>query len=128
MGRAAFTDGDKYNKMLAERRVKQVESVLRRQGFSEWQLKSTWLGYETPQLTREIADSYEINPQEYKQDLFNLNQSVVLFITPPAQYFPGVVDAMANEIDKKNPTTVPAKKTAPTPPKKPVLPPADVHR
>ena len=128
MGRAAFTDGDKDNKMLAERRVKQVESVLRRQGFSEWQLKSTWLGYETPQLTREIADSYEINPQEYKQNLFNLNQSVVLFITPPGQYFPGVVDAMANEIDKENPTAVPAKKTAPTRPKKTVLPPADVHR
>ena len=65
--------------------MKQVESVLRKQGFSEWQLKSTWFGYETPQLTREIADSYEVNPQEYKEDLFHLNQSVVLFITPPGR-------------------------------------------
>ena len=50
MGRASFTAGNGPNKTLSERRVKQVESVLRKQGFSEWQLKSTWFGYEAPQL------------------------------------------------------------------------------
>ena len=49
-----------------------------------------------PSLTREIADSYEMNPQEYKEDLFQLNQSVVLFITPPGEYV-----SRRNECDGK---------------------------
>ena len=121
IGRASLIGGAGYNKELSERRVKQVESLLKKQGFSEWQLKANWLGYEAPQLSREIADSYKIDSQEYKADLFNLNQSVVLFITPPGQYFPGVLDTMSKEVGKKDPAVVAEKKPLSPSSKKPVI-------
>jgi len=120
IGRASYIGGAGYNKQLSERRVKQVESILRKRGMSEWQVKSTWLGFEAPQLTREIADSYKIDPQEYKADLFNLNQSVVLFINPPGEYFPGVLDTMEKEIKKQPSTEVSGNKTGPISSTKPV--------
>lgn len=128
IGRASVIGGPGYNKELSERRVKQVEAWLKKQGFSEWQLKATWLGYEAPQLSREIADSYKIDPEEYKGDLFNLNQSVVLFVTPPGQYFPGVLDTMSREVGKEDSAAVTTKQPAPTPMKETVLPPAVVQR
>src|SRR5262245_8745548 len=83
MGRASFIGGKGYNKELSGRRVRQVEKILRSCGLSEHQIKASWLGYEAPQLTTEIANSYRIDPKEYKSDLFSLNQSVVLFTNTP---------------------------------------------
>lgn len=100
LGRASFIGGQGYNKELSGRRVRQVEAILRRSGLSEYQLKSSWLGYEAPQLTREIADTYGIDPKEYKEDLFALNQSVVLFTSAPGQYFPGVVNTMEKLVEE----------------------------
>jgi outer membrane protein OmpA-like peptidoglycan-associated protein len=128
IGRASFIGGPGYNKELSERRVKQVELWLKKQGFSEWQLKPTWLGYEAPQLSREIADSYKIDPLDYKSDLFNLNQSVVLFVSPPEQYFPGVLDTMTKEVGKRESATVTTERAAPPPTRNTVLPPAGVQR
>lgn len=106
MGRASFIGGKGYNKELSGRRVRQVEKILRSCGLAEHQIKASWLGYEAPQLTMAIADSYQIDPKEYKADLFNLNQSVVLFTNSPGQYFPGVVNTMEKELEgKKGPRT-----------------------
>jgi len=101
MGRASFIGGKGYNKELSGRRVRQVEKILRSCGLSEHQLKASWLGYEAPQLTMKIANSYEIDPKEYKSDLFSLNQSVVLFTSTPGQYFPGVVNTMEKALEEK---------------------------
>jgi outer membrane protein OmpA-like peptidoglycan-associated protein len=128
IGRASYIGGAGYNKELSERRVKQVEGILRKRGLSNWQLKSTWLGFEAPQLTRDIADSYKIDPQEYKADLFNLNQSVVLFINPPGEYFPGVVDTMEKEIKKQSSAEVSVNKTGSISPTKPASPSARTVR
>jgi outer membrane protein OmpA-like peptidoglycan-associated protein len=114
MGRASFIGWYGYNKELSGRRVRHVERVLRRCGLSEHQIRSSWLGYEAPQLTREIADSYEIDPREYKEDLFNLNQSVVLFTNAPGQYFPGVINTMEKVVsEEKKPVSKQEKKSPP---------------
>lgn len=111
MGRASFIGGSGYNKELSGRRVRQVEKILRSCGIGEHQIKASWLGYEAPQLTMAIADTYQIDPKEYKADLFSLNQSVVLFTNSPGQYFPGVVNTMEKELKgKKGPGTIPAAK------------------
>jgi outer membrane protein OmpA-like peptidoglycan-associated protein len=101
MGRASLIGGSGYNKELSGRRVRQVEKILRSCGLAEHQIKASWLGYEAPQLTQEIANSYQIDPNEYKNDLFNLNQSVVMFTNSPGQYFPGVVNTMEKALDEK---------------------------
>jgi outer membrane protein OmpA-like peptidoglycan-associated protein len=101
LGRASFVGTHLYNKHLSARRVRQVEAVLKKGGFPEQQIKSSWLGYEAPQLTRSIADAYEVDPKEYKDDLFALNQSVVLFTTTPQQYFPGVVSTMKKVMEQQ---------------------------
>ena len=101
MGRASFIGGKGYNKELSGRRVRQVEHILRACGIAEHQIKASWLGFEAPQLTMEIANSYQIDPKEYKGDLFNLNQSVVLFTNTPGQYFPGVVNTMEKALERK---------------------------
>jgi outer membrane protein OmpA-like peptidoglycan-associated protein len=112
LGRASFIGGLVYNKELSGRRVRQVEALLKKSGLSEYQIKSSWLGYEAPQLTREIADSYSIDPKEYKSDLFALNQSVVLFTNAPGQYFPGVVNTMEKAIEtQKAPKSKPESKS-----------------
>jgi outer membrane protein OmpA-like peptidoglycan-associated protein len=103
LGRASFIGGLEYNKELSGRRVRQVERVLHTAGMSEYQIKSSWLGYEAPQLTREIAETYQIDPKEYKGDLFNLNQSVVLFTNSPGQFFPGVVNTMEKVVQGAKP-------------------------
>jgi len=107
MGRASFIGGKGYNRELSGRRVRQVEKILRSCGLSEYQIKASWLGYEAPQLTMEIANSYQIDPKEYKGDLFSLNQSVVLFINTPGQYFPGVVNTMEKALEEKKGSTSP---------------------
>jgi len=109
MGRASFIGGNEYNKDLSGRRVRQVEKILRSCGLSEHQIKASWLGYEAPQLTVEIATSYQIDPKEYKSDLFSLNQSVVLFTSAPGQYFPGVVNTMEKALEEKKGSTSPDK-------------------
>jgi hypothetical protein len=81
--------------------VRQVEKILRSSGLQEHQIKASWLGYEAPQLTMEIAKSYQIDPKEFKSDLFSLNQSVVLFTNTPGDYFPGVVNTMEKALDEK---------------------------
>lgn len=101
MGRASFIGGKGYNKELSGRRVRQVEKILRSCGLSEYQIKASWLGYEAPQLTMEIANSYQIDPREYNSDLFSLNQSVVLFTSTPGQYFPGVINTMEKALEEK---------------------------
>jgi outer membrane protein OmpA-like peptidoglycan-associated protein len=101
MGRASLIGGSGYNKELSGRRVRQIEKILRSCGLAEHQIKASWLGYEAPQLTQEIADSYHIDPKEYKGDLFSLNQSVVMFTNSPGQYFPGVVNTMEKALDEK---------------------------
>ncbi|MSO21974.1 MAG: hypothetical protein EXQ58_01705 [Acidobacteria bacterium] len=101
MGRASFIGGSGYNKELSGRRVRQVEKILRSCGLSEYQIKASWLGYEAPQLTMEVASSYQIDPKEYKSDLFSLNQSVVLFTSTPGQYFPGVVNTLEKALEDK---------------------------
>jgi outer membrane protein OmpA-like peptidoglycan-associated protein len=110
MGRASFIGSKGYNKELSGRRVRQVERVLRSTGLSEYQIKSSWLGYEAPQLTTEIADSYQIDPKEYGSDLFNLNQSVVVFTNSPGEYFPGVVNTLEKALEEKKDSTTPGKK------------------
>ncbi|MGH9428087.1 MAG: OmpA family protein [Terriglobia bacterium] len=107
MGRASFIGSKGYNKELSGRRVRQVEKILRNAGLSEHQIKASWLGYEAPQLTKEIADSYQIDPNEFKSDLFCLNQSVVLFTNIPGQYFPGVVNTMEKTLEEKKRATTP---------------------
>jgi outer membrane protein OmpA-like peptidoglycan-associated protein len=101
VGRASLIGSHVYNKDLSARRVRQVEAILKRCALPEQQVKSSWLGYEAPQLTREIADTYEIDPTEYKEDLFALNQSVVLFTSTPHQYFPGVVNTMKKAMEQQ---------------------------
>ncbi|MCI0625195.1 MAG: OmpA family protein [Acidobacteria bacterium] len=110
MGRASFIGGHGYNKELSGRRVKRVEAILRQSRISEFQIKASWLGYEAPQLTHEIAASYQIDPKEYKGDLFNLNQSVVLFTNTPGEYFPGVVNTMEKALQEKKDSTTPSRK------------------
>ncbi|MBM3802591.1 MAG: hypothetical protein FJW26_09830 [Acidimicrobiia bacterium] len=107
MGRASFIGGSGYNKELSGRRVRQVEKILRKHGLSEHQIKASWLGYEAPQLTFDIAKSYEIDPKEYGTDLFNLNQSVVLFTNTPGQYFPAVVNTMEKTLEENKGSTSP---------------------
>jgi outer membrane protein OmpA-like peptidoglycan-associated protein len=109
VGRASYIGGAGYNKELSGRRVKRVKEVFRKYGLSEEQLKPFWLGFEAPQLNRELADLYNINPEEYNEDLFNLNQSVVVYTYTPAEYFPGVVSAMRDRIQQKNPSLPKAK-------------------
>jgi outer membrane protein OmpA-like peptidoglycan-associated protein len=101
LGRASLVGTHLYNKDLSARRVRQIEAVLKKCGFPEQQIKSFWLGYEAPQLTRDIADAYEIDPKEYKEDLFALNQSVVLFTSTPEQYFPGIVNTMKKVMEQQ---------------------------
>ena len=113
MGRASFIGGKGYNKELSGRRVRQVEKILRSCGLSAHQIKASWLGYEAPQLTTEIANSYQINPKEYKGDLFSLNQSVVLFTNTPGDYFPGVVNTMEKALEEKKGSTTPGKNEKP---------------
>jgi outer membrane protein OmpA-like peptidoglycan-associated protein len=98
LGRASFIGTQEYNQELSGRRVKQVQKILRASGLSEYQMKASWLGYQAPQLTREVADAYQIDPKEYSGDLFALNQSVVLFTNAPGQYFPGVLNTMEKAI------------------------------
>jgi hypothetical protein len=107
MGRASFIGGQGYNKELSGRRVRQVEKYLRSYGISEHQIKASWLGYEAPQLTVAIADSYQIDRKEYKSDLFNLNQSVVLFTNAPGEYFPGVVNTMEKALEEEKRSKAP---------------------
>jgi outer membrane protein OmpA-like peptidoglycan-associated protein len=107
MGRARFIGGRGYNKDLSGRRVRQVEKILRKHGLSEHQIKASWLGYEAPQLTFEIANSYQIDPTEYASDLFNLNQSVVLFTNTAGQYFPGVINTMEKTLEENKGSTPP---------------------
>ena len=99
MGRASFIGGRGYNKELSGRRVRQVEKILRGSGLSDHQIKSSWLGYEAPQLTLDIANAYGIDPKDYKSDVFSLNQSVVLFTNGQGQYFPGVVNTMQKALE-----------------------------
>jgi outer membrane protein OmpA-like peptidoglycan-associated protein len=113
MGRASFIGGKGYNKELSGRRVRQVEKILRSCGLSEHQIKASWLGYDAPQLTTEIANSYGIDPKEYKGDLFSLNQSVVLFTNTPGDYFPGVVNTMEKALQEKRKSTTPGKNGKP---------------
>jgi len=113
MGRASYIGGSGYNKELSGRRVRQVEKILHSCGLSEHQIKASWLGYEAPQLTTEIANSYRIDPKEYKGDLFSLNQSVVLFTNTPGDYFPGVVNTIEKAIEEKKESTTPDKTEKP---------------
>jgi hypothetical protein len=113
MGRASFIGGKGYNKELSGRRVRQVEKILRSCGLSEHQIKASWLGYDAPQLTTEIANSYGIDPKEYKGDLFSLNQSVVLFTNTPGDYFPGVVNTMEKALQEKRKSATPGKNGKP---------------
>ena len=113
MGRASFIGGKGYNKELSGRRVRQVEKILRSCGLAAHQIKGSWLGYEAPQLTTEIANSYQIDPKEYKGDLFSLNQSVVLFTNTPGDYFPGVVNTMEKTLEEKKGSTTPGKNEKP---------------
>src|SRR5262245_34766792 len=99
MGRASLIGGQGYNKELSGRRVRHVEKILRGSGLSDHQIKASWLGYESPQLTIDIANAYQIDPKEYKSDVFNLNQSVVLFTNSQGQYFPGVVNTMQKALE-----------------------------
>jgi outer membrane protein OmpA-like peptidoglycan-associated protein len=101
VGRASLVGTHLYNKDLSARRVRQVEAVLKNCGLPAHQIKSSWLGYEAPQLTREIADAYEIDSKEYREDLLALNQSVVLFTSTPQQYFPGVVNTMKKVMEQQ---------------------------
>jgi len=109
VGRASYIGGAGYNKELSGRRVKAVKEIFRRYGLSEEQVKPYWLGFEAPQLTRELADLYNINPEEYQEDLFNLNQSVVMYTYTPGEYFPGVVSDMRDRLQQKQPSTAKAK-------------------
>jgi outer membrane protein OmpA-like peptidoglycan-associated protein len=113
MGRASFIGGKGYNKELSGRRVRQVEKILLSCGLSAHQIKASWLGYEAPQLTTEIANSYKIDPKEYKGDLFSLNQSVVLFTNTPGDYFPGVVNTLEKALEDKKSSTTPGKNEKP---------------
>jgi len=113
MGRASFIGGKGYNKELSGRRVRQVEKILLGCGLSEHQIKASWLGYEAPQLTTDVANSYGIDPEEYRGDLFSLNQSVVLFTNRPGDYFPGVVNTMEKALEEKERSTTPGKNEKP---------------
>jgi outer membrane protein OmpA-like peptidoglycan-associated protein len=109
VGRASYIGGAGYNKELSGRRVKRVKEVFRKYGLSEEQLKPFWLGFEAPQLNRELADLYNIDPEDYNEDLFNLNQSVVMYTYTPGEYFPGVVSAMRDRIQQKKPSLTKAR-------------------
>ena len=108
MGRASLIGGKGYNKDLSGRRVRQVEKILRGSGLSDHQIKASWLGYESPQLTVDVANAYGIDPKEYKSDVFNLNQSVVLFTNGQGEYFPGVVNTMQKALENDTRSKYPA--------------------
>jgi len=107
MGRASNIGSTRHDKELAGRRVTQVEKILRSFGLSEFQIRASWSGYEVPQLTLETANSYQIDPAEYKGDSFSLNQSVVLFTNPPGQdHFPGIMNTLQKALGDLKGTTI----------------------
>ena len=106
VGRASRIGGVGYNKVLSGRRVKTVTRILKKAGVREEQIKSLWIGFEAPQLTRALADLYKIDPKEYKSDLFQLNQSVVLCTSASGAFFPTVLSSMEEKIQKKSPVTL----------------------
>ncbi len=103
VGRASRIGTVGYNKELSGRRVKSVIKVLRKTGVREEQIKSLWIGFEAPQLTRALADLYKINPGEYKEDLFQLNQSVVLCTSPGGAFFPTILNSIEQQVQQKKP-------------------------
>lgn len=103
VGRASRIGGTGYNKALSGRRVKSVTRVLKMAGIRDEQIKSLWIGFEAPQLTRALADLYRIDPNEYKGDLFQLNQSVVLCTSPSGVFFPTLFSSMEEQVQKKKP-------------------------
>jgi len=110
MGRASRIGEQGYNNELSARRVKSVKAILKKSGMTEEQIKTFWLGFEAPQLTRELADLYGIDARKYDGDLFKLNQSVLLFASAPGQYFPGVVNTLQQQLTKKTPPIAKDKK------------------
>jgi outer membrane protein OmpA-like peptidoglycan-associated protein len=100
IGRASLIGGADYNKELSARRVKNVKAILRKAGINEEQIKTLWIGFEAPQLTRAQADLYRIDPREYKEDLFQLNQSVLYFTYSGEPYFPTFLSRTEEKVQK----------------------------
>jgi len=109
VGRASRIGALTYNKELSGRRVKSVTRILRRGGLPEDRIKSMWIGFEAPQLTRTLAELYKIDPNEYKGDLFQLNQSVVLCTSPTGVFFPTILSSMEEQVKQKR--TPPSKES-----------------
>lgn len=83
IGRASRSGNRFYNRGLSQRRVEAVQQELLSQGVTAGRIHGFWLGYEPPQLTRRIADLYDLEPA---LDEGQLNQSVlvVAYSPPPA--------------------------------------------
>ena len=111
VGRASKIGTDAYNKELSARRVRSLKTVLKKSGMPEKQIKAFWCGFQAPQLTREVADQYGIDPRKYDEDPFKLNQSVVMFAYSPGQYFPGAVNTMEEQVHNKTLPSAKGKKS-----------------
>ncbi|MEW5976883.1 MAG: OmpA family protein [Acidobacteriota bacterium] len=96
VGRASQIGAAGYNLELSARRVRQVTLALSKAGVPIEQIRSYWLGVEAPQLTHELANLYGFPPDRYRNDLFQLNQSVTLFAFAPGQQIPAGLDLMSD--------------------------------
>jgi outer membrane protein OmpA-like peptidoglycan-associated protein len=61
IGRASRSGAREYNRRLSERRVAAVRARLVERGWSDAQIHGFGLGYEPPQITREIARLYGLD-------------------------------------------------------------------
>jgi outer membrane protein OmpA-like peptidoglycan-associated protein len=112
IGRASLIGGADYNTELSARRVKSVRAILRKAGIKEEQIRTLWIGFEAPQLTRALADLYRIDPREYKEDLFQLNQSVLFFTYSGEPYFSTVLRRTEEKVPKGIPPKDSTKKSS----------------
>jgi outer membrane protein OmpA-like peptidoglycan-associated protein len=79
-GRASRLGAHGYNMELSERRVRAVRNEMVKWGVSPERIKTFWLGWEQPYLTRTIADDYRIPVYLFDDDEIKLNQSVEIVL------------------------------------------------
>jgi len=80
IGRASRLGAHGYNMALSERRVHAVRDELLRWGVEPERIKTFWLGWEPPDLTRHIAQLYRIPGYLFDDDEVKLNQSVEMVL------------------------------------------------
>jgi len=83
IGRASKIRAHEPNRELPERRVKAVRDELINLGLSPSRIKSFWLGWEQPYLSKAGDEQYQIPEGLFPGDEIYLNQSVLLCCSEP---------------------------------------------